>query len=108
KGFEWIDCNDSIRSIVSFLRFDQKREEAIAFVCNFTPIPRFGYRLGVPWSGFWEEILNSDATAYGGSGLGNFGGVSAEEIEHHGRPFSLPLTIPPLCCLILKSTKPEE
>ena len=65
-------------------------------LCNFTPVPRDSYRLGVPRGGFWREALNSDAVAYGGSGIGNRGGLDAEPVAHHGRPFSLVLTLPPL------------
>ena len=71
-------------------------------VCNFTPVPRHGYRVGVPSGGFWRELLNSDAQEYGGSGMGNLGGVHAEDAAHHGRPFSLSLTLPPLSVLFLK------
>lgn len=108
NGFEWVDCNDSFRSVVSFLRWDRKREDATLFVMNFTPIPRIGYRVGVPWGGYWKEVLNSDATVYGGSGMGNYGGLEAEDISTHGRPDSLNLTLPPLSVLILQSTKPPE
>jgi 1,4-alpha-glucan branching enzyme len=108
KGFEWIDCNDAPRSILSFLRFGKNRDETIACICNFTPIPRFHYRIGVPWSGVWQELLNSDSTVYQGNGLGNFGQVEAEEQSAHGRPYSLDLTLPPLSILILQSKKPAE
>jgi len=70
-------------------------------VCNFTPVPRIGYRLGVPTAGFWRELLNSDAKEYGGSGMGNAGGVMAVEEPVHGRPYSLHLTLPPLAALFL-------
>jgi 1,4-alpha-glucan branching enzyme len=66
-------------------------------VSNFTPVPRPGYRLGVPFDGYWRELLNGDALVYGGSGLGNLGGVSSDPTESHGRPFSVTLTLPPLC-----------
>ena len=72
-------------------------------VCNFTPVPRIGYRLGVPKGGFWRELLNSDAKEYGGSGMGNLGGVLAEENPVHGRPYSLSLTLPPLAAVFLKA-----
>jgi len=72
-------------------------------VCNFTPIPRLGYRVGVPEGGYWRELLNSDGKEYGGSGVGNAGGAQAEEIPAHGRPFSLKLTLPPLGALFLKT-----
>jgi len=68
-------------------------------VCNFTPVPRASYRIGAPRGGFWREALNSDAKDYGGSGVGNGGGVEATAAEQHGRPFSLTLTLPPLSVL---------
>ena len=71
--------------------------------CNFTPVPRPNYRLGAPYGGFWREILNSDATEYGGSGQGNFGGVETVPIGLHGRPYSLTLTLPPLAAVFFKS-----
>jgi 1,4-alpha-glucan branching enzyme len=105
KGFQWIDCNDHYRSILSFLRFGRNENEAIAFVCNFTPVPRHNYRIGVPWKGQWDEVLNSDSIFYGGSGMGNLGGVEAEELPAHGRDFSLNLILPPLAIVILKGTR---
>jgi len=78
-------------------------KDQIVVVCNFTPVPRMEYRLGVPSAGFWRELLNSDAREYGGSGMGNLGGLRAEEEPAHGRPFSLRLTLPPLSALFLKA-----
>ncbi|MGD0181628.1 MAG: 1,4-alpha-glucan branching protein GlgB [Terriglobales bacterium] len=103
NGFEWIDCNDNAASTISLLRKSRSPSQNIVVVCNFTPIPRLNYRLGVPGGGFWREILNSDAQEYGGSGMGNLGGVLAEEEPVHGRPFSLNLTLPPLGALFLKA-----
>jgi 1,4-alpha-glucan branching enzyme len=103
RGFEWIDCNDNAASTLSLLRKGKASGQNVAVVCNFTPVPRIGYRLGVPTGGFWRELLNSDAKEYGGSGMGNFGGVLAEEQPVHGRPFSLNLTLPPLAALFLKA-----
>ena len=103
NGFEWIDCNDNAASTISLLRKSRSPNQNIVVACNFTPIPRVGYRLGVPGGGFWREILNSDAKEYGGSGMGNLGGVLAEEQPAHGRPFSLNLTLPPLGALFLKA-----
>ena len=74
-------------------------------VCNFTPVPREGYRIGVPHEGRWQELLNSDATCYGGSGVGNLGGLKAETEPIHGRSHSLNLTLPPLGCLVFKRTE---
>jgi 1,4-alpha-glucan branching enzyme len=75
----------------------------IIVVCNFTPVPRFGYRVGVPTGGLWQELLNSDAAHYGGSGMGNLGRVRAAKLSAHGRPYSLGLTLPPLGAVFLKS-----
>jgi 1,4-alpha-glucan branching enzyme len=101
-GFEWIDCNDSRHSILSLLRKGRNEEDTVVIVCNFTPVPRPNYRVGSVRSGFWKEILNSDATEYGGSGHGNMGGVDAAPIPHHGRPCSFSLTVPPLGAVFLK------
>ena len=75
-------------------------------VCNFTPVARSGYRLGVPRGGLWKEILNGDGPDYGGSGLGNLGGLEAEPVPSHGRPHSLSLTLPPLAALFFKAETP--
>jgi 1,4-alpha-glucan branching enzyme len=106
SGFEWIDCQDAPRSVISFLRWPKKRRSALAFVCNFTPLPCHNYRIGVPWGGFWQEALNSDASLYGGSGQGNLGGVAASPIPMHGRPYSLNITIPPLGTVAFESANP--
>jgi len=103
RGFEWIDCNDNAASTLSLLRKGSSSRQNVVVVCNFTPVPRIGYRLGVPSGGFWRELLNSDAREYGGSGMGNAGGVMAEEQPVHGRPYSLNLTLPPLAALFLKA-----
>ena len=95
SGFEWVDCNDVARSVLSFLR-RSKDGQVVLFVCNFTPVPRHNYRVGVPAAGYWQEILNSDAHLYGGSGQGNMGGLDANPLPVHGRPCSLNITIPPL------------
>jgi len=95
-GFEWIDCSDADRSVVSFIRKGKSTDEVMLVVCNFTPVPRFNYRVGAPCGGFWKEALNSDAKDYGGSGYGNLGGVEAAPIPFHGRQYSLNLTLPPL------------
>ena len=101
-GFEWADGNDATNSVLSFLRRGRSDEETLLIVCNFTPVPRFGYRVGVPRGGFWKEVLNSDAPEYGGSGQGNLGGVAASPAAAHGRPRSLVLTVPPLAAVYLK------
>jgi len=102
-GFEWIDANDSNDSVLSFLRKDASGGDMIAIICNFTPVSRTNYRVGVPRGGFWRELLNSDASEHGGSGHGNLGGVEATPVGSHGRPFSLNLTLPPLGVVFLKS-----
>ncbi len=104
-GFEWIDANDSDESVLSFLRKAKHNDDLIAVVCNFTPVPRQNYRVGVPRGGFWREILNSDAVEHGGTGYGNLGGVEASPIGFHARPYSLNLTLPPLAAVFLKSEK---
>jgi 1,4-alpha-glucan branching enzyme len=108
KGFEWVDCNDSDNSTISFLRKGKTNDDDMLIVCNFTPVPRFNYRVGVPLKGFWREILNSDAREYGGSGIGNLGGLNADSIPFHGRPFSLNLTLPPLAISYFKYGEPSE
>jgi 1,4-alpha-glucan branching enzyme len=107
-GFEWVDCNDSEASVLSFLRRGRRPEDVVLVACNFTPQPQPGYRVGVPEGGHWRELLNSDATVYGGAGWGNMGGLDAEPAPHHGRPLSLPLTLPPLGAVFLKPDGPRE
>jgi 1,4-alpha-glucan branching enzyme len=102
-GFEWMDCNDTLLSVVSCLRRGRSTGDLILSVCNFTPVPRLNYRVGAPRGGFWREVLNSDAPDYGGSGYGNLGGVETAPIPCHGRPFSLNLTLPPLAVVFFKS-----
>ncbi len=101
-GFEWIDANDFENSVVSFMRKSYKNG-LIIVVCNFTPVVRKGYRIGVPVSGIWKELLNSDAEIYGGSGQGNLGKIETTPHPLHGKPHSLNLTLPPLGILFLKS-----
>jgi 1,4-alpha-glucan branching enzyme len=103
SGFEWIDCNDTQQSTLSLIRKSRSTSEIILVVFNFTPTPRYNYQVGVPREGLWQEILNSDAEEYGGSGHGNFGGIEAVPIEIHGRPYSLKLTLPPLGAVFFKS-----
>jgi len=102
-GFEWVDLHDWESSVVSYLRFAADRRDCVLVVCNFTPVPRTGYRVGVPHGGYWRELLNSDAPFYGGSGRGNFGGVEAQPVAIHGRAHSLQLELPPLSVLILRA-----
>ncbi|MEI6414652.1 MAG: 1,4-alpha-glucan branching protein GlgB [Pseudomonadota bacterium] len=96
NGFEWIDFHDWEDSTLSFLRHGRRPSDTVLVILNFTPIPRHNYRVGVPQGGFWQEILNSDAGLYGGSGMGNLGGVEAAPVAAHGHYHSLTLTLPPL------------
>jgi 1,4-alpha-glucan branching enzyme len=105
SGFEWIDANDSQQSMLTFLRKSAHHKEIIAVVCNFTPVPRYNYRVGVPRSGYWREIFNSDSENYGGEDFGNLGGVTADEIPMHGRPCSINVIVPPLGAVFLKSDR---
>jgi 1,4-alpha-glucan branching enzyme len=101
-GFEWVDIHDVDASIISFVRRAQDPADWLLFVCNFTPVPRFHYRIGVSDPGRYAEILNTDAADFGGSNLGNMGAVTAENIQSHGRPFSLSLTLPPLAVVVFQ------
>jgi 1,4-alpha-glucan branching enzyme len=103
QGFEWIDCNDNRRSIISFLRYGKDRNRQVVFVCNFTPVPRNNYRVGVPSGGVWKEALNSDAPLYGGSGQGNLGRIESSPLPMHGRPFSLNIAVPPLAVVMFQN-----
>jgi 1,4-alpha-glucan branching enzyme len=121
-GFEWVDAGDSAASVISFLRWpardraawprddgtgsagpddEQRSPRPVLVVANFTPVPRRDYAIGVPSGGRWVELANSDASVHGGSGWGNLGGVDAVEAPMHGRPFQLPLVLPPLAVVFL-------
>jgi 1,4-alpha-glucan branching enzyme len=102
EGFEWIDFSDWESSVVSFLRKGRMAGDSVVVVCNFTPVVRMKYRLGVPAGGFWKEMLNSDAKEYGGSGVGNLGGAKAEPKASHGKKHSISITLPPLGVLVFK------
>jgi 1,4-alpha-glucan branching enzyme len=104
-GFEWVDCSDAASSVVAFLRRGSSVREQILVVLHHTPVVRRNYRLGVPYGGTWRELINTDAVDYGGSGVGNHGGVEAEQVRHHGRPWSIRLTLPPLGALFLKGVE---
>ncbi len=102
-GFEWIDFHDTDNCVLAFVRRAKNPDDFLVCVFNLTPVPRFGYRIGVPRGGFYRELLNSDSDLYWGGNIGNGGGVNAEAIPSHGHfPFSLSLTLPPLSSLILK------
>jgi 1,4-alpha-glucan branching enzyme len=103
-GFEWIEANDSDNSVISFLRRDPAGQgRTVLCVGNFTPIPRPGWRIGVPEGGRWSERLNTDAAGYGGANIGNDGGVEAQAVPWHGRPHSLVLNLPPLAVLLFEA-----
>ena len=111
-GFSWVDCDDHQASVISFLRKRYRPgaegephgepEATLLYVCNFTPVPRYGYRVGAPCAGRWDEVLNSDAPLYGGSGIGNAGGVEAQKVPFHNQPCSLEITLPPLAVLVFR------
>jgi 1,4-alpha-glucan branching enzyme len=102
EGFAWIQCDDWQNSVYAFLRYAKNQDDFVIVALNFTPLPRERYRIGVPRSGFYAEVLNSDSATYGGSNSGNLGGLYSEPIPAHGHPQSVSLTLPPLGMLILK------
>ncbi|MGD9511937.1 MAG: 1,4-alpha-glucan branching protein GlgB [Geminicoccaceae bacterium] len=99
-GFAWVEANDNENSVFSWLRFGRPGDPPVLVVCNFTPVPRSGYRIGLPSAGTWREIVNTDAESYGGSGIGNLGSIHAEPVPWHGRPYSAGVTLPPLATLM--------
>jgi 1,4-alpha-glucan branching enzyme len=101
-GFEWIDCHDHEDSTLSYVRRGKNPDDFVVVVCNFTPVPREGYRLGVPRGGWYEEIFNSDSTFYSGSNMGNAPGIEADDMSSHGRPASICITLPPLATTVFK------
>ncbi|HXL37017.1 MAG TPA: alpha amylase C-terminal domain-containing protein, partial [Ktedonobacteraceae bacterium] len=107
EGFLWIDPHDSDQSVVSFMRRTKKQEDTLIFICNFTPIPRLGYRVGVPHAGEYFELMNSDAFHYGGSGLENKQPMPSGPMFWQSCPHSILLTLPPLATIILKR-KPRK
>jgi 1,4-alpha-glucan branching enzyme len=100
-GFTWLELNDAPANVIAFARFSLGAERTVVCVCNFSPVPRPGYRVGLPRPGRWREVLNTDATVYGGSGVGNSGAVDAEELGWHGQQWSAELQVPPLGVLWL-------
>jgi 1,4-alpha-glucan branching enzyme len=99
EGFRWVVADDAAQSIFAWLRFGGPDDKPVLCVSNFTPVPRSGYRIGLPHAGRWREIVNSDAAQYGGSNLGNLGGVIAEDVPGHGMPYSAEFVIPPLATM---------
>jgi 1,4-alpha-glucan branching enzyme len=100
-GFQWIDCHDHEQSIISLVRRGAAEASVMVALVNFTPVPRHGYRIGVPAPGLYREVLNSDAELYGGSNLGNLGTVRSDATPAHGFAHSIALTVPPLGFLLL-------
>ena len=106
-GFEWIDFHDSDNSIISFMRKAKNPDDLLIIVCNFTPLPRPGYRIGVAKNSHYKEILNSDSQIYWGSDMGNAGGVNADKVPWHAKPYSIKITIPPLSIVIFKPERTQ-
>jgi 1,4-alpha-glucan branching enzyme len=103
QGFQWINANDSENSVYSFLRLgDPKTTPPVVVVCNFTPVIRQNYRIGLPKPGFYSERLNTDADCYGGSNTGNFGGAYSQAMPWLGQPYSMVITLPPLATVIFE------
>jgi 1,4-alpha-glucan branching enzyme len=105
RGFEWIDFRDTDKSVISFIRHSKEPDDHIVVVCNFTPVPRNDYRIGVPDKSFYRELLNGDSADYWGSNVGNAGGVQADTIPWHGKPCSIRIVLPPLGILYFKPVK---
>ncbi len=102
NGFQWIEANDAEQSIFTYMRFAEDTDDFLVVACNFTPVPRYEYRIGVPKAGFYKELINSDAHPYGGGNIGNMGGIQTDSVAWHAFHHSLSLTIPPLGIVILK------
>ena len=102
EGFQWIDCHDSDRSVVSYLRCGSRPDDILLVCCNFTPVVRHQFPIGVPVRGWYQEIFNSDSEYYGGSNVGNYPGVESRGVGCHGRPFSLRITLPPLAAVVFQ------
>ena len=102
RGFAWIDCSDRDQSVVSLVRRGPSADTVVVGILNFTPVPRHGYRVGVPRGGFWRELINGDAREYGGSGIEN-GGLPSEPVPCHGQPYSIVVTLPPLAAVVFLS-----
>jgi 1,4-alpha-glucan branching enzyme len=104
-GFQWVEANDAQRSVVAFLRKGSQPGDVVLVACNFTPVPRHGYRIGVPTPGEWSEILNTDAPLYGGTGQGNLGGVRSSPVAQQGQPYSIVTTLPPLGVVLFRGAE---
>ena len=106
SGFSWIDCSDRENSVLSFVRQNPEQKGELAVVLNLTPVPRLKYRVGLPRTGTWREVLNSDASVYGGSNVGNLGGVTSEEIKWHNQSCSAEFNLPPLAVVVFQPAPP--
>jgi 1,4-alpha-glucan branching enzyme len=104
SGFQWIDENDGAHNTLSFIRWDSQGNPLVC-IANFSGAPHEGYRVGMPWAGQWTELLNTDAEEFGGSGVGNRGGIEAIEGAHNGLPAYAELRVPPLGVLYLTPTQ---
>jgi 1,4-alpha-glucan branching enzyme len=104
-AFRWLEANDAANNVLAFARLDAKGGRPVVCVLNLSPVPRYDYRVGMPVCCRWQESLNTDSAFYGGSGVGNLGGVEAEAVPWHDQPFSASLTLPPLGAVLLV---PEE
>jgi len=105
RGFEWIDFRNADSSIIAFIRKAKDPADFLVIIANFTPVPRVSYRIGVPENCFYKEVLNSDSEIYGGSNMGNTGGLNADAIPFHGKPYSINATLPPLSVMIFKPAR---
>jgi 1,4-alpha-glucan branching enzyme len=101
-GFLWMDCRDRDQSVIAFVRFALEPGQMLLCACNFTPVPRREYRVGVPRAGRWAEVLNTDSAHYGGSNLGNGGELRSEPVPWHGQPHSIRVTLPALAAVWLR------
>jgi 1,4-alpha-glucan branching enzyme len=101
-GFRWLEPNDAMNNVLVFSRVSKDRSREVVCIANLSPVPREGYRVGLPRAGAWVELLNTDSTFYGGSGIGNMGQVTAEELSWHDQPYSAVVTVPPLAVVWLR------
>jgi 1,4-alpha-glucan branching enzyme len=101
-GFEWIDCENYGNSVFSYIRKAKNAEDLLVVACNFTPVVRHHVRLGVPRAAWYQEVFNSDSEYYGGSNVGNHAGLGVAEVESHGRPHSIEVSLPPLASVVFK------
>ncbi len=108
EGFSWIDCNDADNSVIAYIRHAADPDKFLVVVCNFTPVVRYGYRVGVPRHAVYRERLNTDSAYYGGSNVGNCGEIGTQYVSAHGHAQSLALTLPPLAVIVLQPEGSER